>query len=141
MRKYIIAIGIIALSSSAAYAADKANFKDGLWEITSTMEMEGMAMGSQTNTVRQCMKSDNPIPARKDVNCKVDKMNISGDSVNWRMTCNDPQTGKVQTEGNMTYRGGESFDGKMDTKFSDGEHEMKMHSDMRGTYVGACPSK
>ena len=133
-----IIIVIAMLSAAGASAADKANFKDGMWEITSTMTMEGMAVGSQTSTVKQCMKSDNPVPANKNNNCKIDSMNISGNSVTWRMSCDDPQGGRVLSNGKMTYENGTSFYGTMETKFSGAQQEMKMQSDMRGHYVGPC---
>ena len=133
-----IIVATAMLFAAAAFAADRANFKDGLWEITSTMTMEGMAVGSQTSTVKQCMRSDNPVPANKNNNCKIDNLNISGNTVQWKMTCDDPQGGKVLSNGKMTYENGTSFYGTMETKFSGAEQEMKMQSDMRGRYLGPC---
>ncbi len=133
-----IILAAAVLSAAGASAQDKANFKDGMWEITSTMTMEGMAMGSQTSTVKQCMKSDNPVPANKNSNCKIDSLNISGNTVAWKMTCDNPQGGKVQSNGKMTYENGTSFYGTMETSFAGAQQEMKMQSDMRGHYVGPC---
>lgn len=145
MRKFMTGVSTIfalALLASVAFAADKANFQDGLWEITTTMKMDGMPMGPQTTTIKECMNSSNPVPQpkEKDNSCKMDNLSTSGNTVSWTMTCNN-KDGKMESTGKMTYADRKSFEGTQDMKMTTGKGKpMSMHSTMKGKYLSACPT-
>jgi len=113
------------------------NMKDGLWEMTSTMEMEGMkgmAGGMPPMTYRECLTKESMVPTQKRRNqdCKVLEQDISGDTVTWKMRCT---TNGVVSEmnGSSTYSG-DTMKGTM--QMTSGS--MKMASHVTGKRLGPC---
>jgi len=113
--------------------------KEGEWEITIKMQMEGMNFDMPPTTVKQCIKKENPFPmeTKKDKipNCKVIKQDIKGNTVSYEMECNEDGT-KILTKGTMTYKGN-SFEGKATIKMT-GKEETEMTQIMTGKYLGPC---
>jgi hypothetical protein len=119
-----------------------AELKEGLWEITTRVEMKGMKGMPQSippTTVRQCITKSDPVPQNKDKNfeCKTINLKTSGNTVSYTMECKG--NGQVmQTSGTSTYTGS-SMDGTTTTSIKmKGQPEMKMASKTYGKYIGAC---
>lgn len=119
-----------------------AELKEGLWEITTQMEMkgiQGMPQSIPPTTIRQCVTKSNPVPQNKDKNfeCKTINLNTSGNTVNYTVECKG--NGQVmRTSGTSTYTG-TSMDGTTNTSIKmKGQPEMKMASKTHGKYIGAC---
>lgn len=114
------------------------NMEDGLWEMTSTMEMEGMPQGMPGGmppmTYRECLTKESMVPTQKKRNqdCKILQQESSGDTVTWRMRCT---TGGVVSEmnGSSTYSGS-AMQGTM--QMTSGG--MKMTSRVTGKRLGPC---
>lgn len=83
MKKYLL---LLPLFSLAAVAYAEPNLQDGLWEITSQMEMPGMPAAAMRPTkMTQCMTKTSAVPNTqpKDKNhdCKMTSTNVAGNTV------------------------------------------------------------
>ena len=110
------------------------SMEDGLWEMTSTMEMEGMPNGMPPMTYRLCLTKDNMVPTqqRRNQDCEKIEQDISGDTVTWRMRCTT--NGAVSDmNGSSTYSG-DTMKGTM--QMTSGS--MQMTSRITGKRLGPC---
>jgi hypothetical protein len=140
MKKTLI-IFVILLSMVWTVGA-WAELKEGLWEITTQVEMKGIpGMPSmQPTTVRQCITKSNPVPQNKDkdVDCKPVNVKTSGDTVTYNMECKGKDGGVIQTSGTSTYTGN-SLSGSSTTNIiKKGQPKMQMSVKTRGKYIGIC---
>lgn len=103
-RKLFIAI---TLSLAAATASAAPTIDEGLWEITSRMEMVGMPeMARRPMTFTHCYTKKDVEDARnlaqdKNSACKMTNYRLSGNKASWEIQCagERPMTGK----GEMTF--------------------------------------
>jgi len=139
MRKILIGFAV-ALSVFLCAAAWAQQMKEGLWEITTQLEMKGMPQAMPPVTVRQCVTKKDPVPKSDDKSdtCKATSQKISGNKVTYAMECK----GKEETmliNGDISYTG-DSMEGKSTTIIKvKGQPEMKMSNTLKGKYLGACP--
>ena len=121
------------LFSGIAFAEDP-NMKEGLWEITMTMEMPGMPVQMPPQTHTQCITKKNMVPQKEDPNqeCKMIKHDIKGDTVTWVVECETPE-GKALMNGRVTYKGN-TFDGTVKIT----QAGMDMTQKMKGKWIGEC---
>jgi hypothetical protein len=135
MKKVVFIFGTVLfmLWSTNAWA----EFKEGLWEITTQVEMKGMPSMPPT-TIRQCISKKDPVPQNNDKNydCKITDQKISGDTVSFTVECKGKE-GIMKTSGTSTYTG-TSMKGTSTTVFKMEGHEMQMESKTTGKYVGDC---
>lgn len=138
MKKNLIFFAIVLslLWTAGAWA----ELKEGLWEITTQVEMKGMPQSMPPTTVRQCITKSDPVPQNKDksFDCKTINLKTSGNTVSYTIECKGK--GQVmQTSGTSTYTG-TSMDGATTTSIKvTGQPEMQMSSKTHGKYIGACP--
>ena len=128
-----IIVSLVCLNSALA------EIKDGLWEITTKVEIKGMPGKMPPSTVRHCLKKNDPVPKAKDksTDCKMKDQKISGDTVTYAMECTSKDS-VVLTSGTMTYKGN-TFAGASTTNIkSKGQPEMQMNNKMSGKYIGPC---
>lgn len=109
---------------------------DGMWEVTTKMDMPGMPMEMEMPAVTftQCLTRENQVPQNKDQNegCKITHSEIRGTTVSWEMQCiSNGQT--MKGIGKVTYKG-DTFTGGM-TIESDG---MNMTQHLSGRRIGEC---
>ncbi len=117
-----------------------AELKDGLWEFTSQTEIAGMQHQVPPNTFRQCITKGDPVLKNQDknYNCKTTSMKISGNTVNYSVTCSG-KDGEMQMTGTSTYTGN-TMQGSSTTNFKmAGQPAMQMKSKTSGKYIGPCP--
>jgi hypothetical protein len=135
MRKAIIVFAVLLSLSWTAFAL--AEFKEGLWEITTQVEIKGMPPMPPT-TVRQCITKKDPVPQTEDKNydCKITDQKISGNTVSYTIECKGKE-GEMKTSGTSTYTG-TSMKGTTTTVFKMEGHEMQMEGKTTGKYVGEC---
>jgi len=136
MKKIFIiwAVLLSMLWTTAAWA----EFKEGLWEITTQIEMKGMPPMPPT-TIRQCITRNDPVPQTNDKNydCKIIDQKVSGSTVSYTVECKGKE-GEMKTSGTSTYTG-TSMKGTTTTIFKmEGQPEMQMESKTTGKYVGNC---
>jgi hypothetical protein len=109
--------------------------KEGLWEVTSKMEVPGMPIPMPPITVKQCLTSQNPVPnqSQSGQECSIKNLKTKGNTVSWDGVC-DSQQGKVKSSGKITYKGN-SFNGVVMMDMP-GQGQMKMT--MTGRRIGKC---
>lgn len=157
MRNWTIAV--LALATSAAAVA--AEPREGKWEYTSTMKMDGGAampqqpqlppgvklppgvqmpqFGPKGMTMKHssCLTKDDLVPKDKNGECTVDKFDRKGNTVTWAATCNTPK-GKAKGQGTATYTE-TTMTSSMTSNIDDQEMgKVKMTQEMTGRYVGPC---
>ena len=117
------------------------NLKDGMWEITTNMEMLGMPAGSMpAQKINQCITKKDSVPQKpeKDSECKMISTKVVSDTVFWNMQCRMKDGSKIDSEGTATYKG-DKFDGVTNMIMSQpGEKAMKMTQRMSGRRIGEC---
>ena len=138
VRNLLVAVALLLAWTVGA----SAEWKEGLWEITSKVEMPGMPKDMPASTMRQCMtkKDTAPAPASKDgsTECTKKEQKISGDTVTYAMECKNKDGSIVDVKGKMTFKGS-SFDGSgVTTVTQKGQQPMKITSKMSGKYIGPC---
>lgn len=119
---------------SISFAGSGPNMKDGLWEITTKVEMPGMPMQIPAITHTQCITKENAVPNSSQPNqkCKIIENHINGDTVTWRMECDTPE-GKAKAAGKITYTG-DIFKGTIKMNMQG----MEMLQQLSGHRVGEC---
>jgi hypothetical protein len=138
MKKSLIVF--VVLMSMLWTAGAFAELEEGLWEVTTQVEVRGMPQSIPPNTVRQCITKSNPVPQDKDkdYDCKTISQKISGNTVSYNMECKGKE-GVMQTSGTTTYT--DNFmNGASTTNFKmKGRPEMQMANKIKGKYLGSCP--
>lgn len=139
MKKTMITVVVLLLSMFWAVGA-WAQLKDGLWEITTQVQMKGMPQQMPPTTFRQCISKSDPVPKSQDKSyeCKTTSQKMSGNTVSYAVECKGKE-GVMATTGKNTYTGS-TMDGSATTSFKmQGQPAMQMDSKMTGKYIGACP--
>lgn len=137
-----ILIGIIFIVSYAFFAsAQEIEMKEGLWEITTKMDIPGENIPSMSYTYTLCLTKKNMIPYEdmqdKDENgfkpnCKLIEYKIKGNTILWKIKCKDKK-GVSITTGKTTYTG-DTFEGIVKVKTA--SREMTMYQ--KGKWIGSC---
>jgi len=108
------------------------NMKEGLWEITMTMEMPGMPMKMPPRTWTQCLTKKNCVPQEEDKNCKVIKSEVKGDVFTWVVECKTRE-GTTTANGRTVYKG-DTFEGVVKVK----QGGMEITQNLKGKWIGKC---
>ena len=135
--RIICAILLGACIIPGAASAAGGGMKDGLWEITTSMEMPGMPFTPAPTKVTHCytkedLKDDRNVVPKQDGDCKLIDMKHAGNKVSWKMVCTGKSKGKGQ--GEIAYKGDSAYDGTM--KFE--MEGMEMTSRYKARRIGAC---
>ena len=108
------------------------NMEEGLWEITSTVDMPGM--GSRSFTQTSCLTKEKAVPQTTQSGCTVKDMKTQGNTVSWTVVCKE---GMSTSTGRVTYTGS-TMDGVMETTVKAEGQTMTMKSTMKGKRIGPC---
>jgi hypothetical protein len=134
MKKAIVALLSMLLLPALSFAAS--GMRDGLWEISSRVEMPGMPMKMKPTVMKHCYSKedvkDQKTAIAKDKNCTVTDMKTSGNKVTWAMKCSGPNAATMTGE---TIFGSDSYASVMHMK-SEGHNMTTM---VNGKRLGACP--
>ena len=132
-KKICLILGILFIFVSVSFAGSLV--KEGLWEITSKMEIPGMPVPIPPITYRQCMTNQNPVPnqSQSGQECRMKNVKTKGNTVSWEMVC-DSQQGEVKSSGKITYKN-DRFNGVVMMDMP-GQGQMKMT--MTGRRIGKC---
>ena len=143
MRPATILFPAAALILGPAHAAGP-NMRDGMWEITTKMEMPGrsdVAMPQQM--IKQCLtKRDVEDPKRTTPSagdqgrCKMTDYKLQGYTASWKVACEGQGTGA----GTVTYSG-DAYSGSQTMNLSAGGQAMSMKMNFSGRRVGDCPKQ
>jgi len=134
MKKAIVTLFCMLLLPSISFAAD--GMRDGLWEISSQMEMPGMKMKVPPTVMTHCYSKadvkDQKTAIARDKNCTVTDMKTFGNKVTWTMKC----TGKnAATMTGETVYGSDSYTSVM--HMASAGHNMT--TKVKAKRLGACP--
>jgi len=124
---------IIPIAASAAGGG----MKEGLWEITTSMDMPGMPFQPAPTKVTRCytkedLKDDSKVIPKQEGDCKITDMKHTGNKVSWKMVCTGKSKGKGH--GEIVYKGDTAYDGTM--KFE--MEKMEVTSRYKARRIGAC---
>jgi hypothetical protein len=137
----IVAAIVLGLASTQV-CAENYNFKPGLWETTTTMEVKGvpaemeamMKMPSQTE--QECIK-ENELIFISDDKCKYEKKRVSAKKLLVNITCTTPE-GVIKGTGEVNFNG-KTSSGWFEMDVPQGPSgPMKMKSIFNAKYIGAC---
>ena len=133
MRKCLVVAFLLLFPVSVSLAGSLPDMQEGLWEITTKVEMQGMDLPAATH--RQCLKKTDPIPqgSQPGQECEIADVQVVGNTVSWRMQCSQPG-GEIRGTGEITYHG-DRFEGVMRIEMEG----TAMVSRMSGRRVGDCP--
>jgi hypothetical protein len=103
--RHIILLALVLGLSASVFAQTPR--KDGNWEVTMEIEVEGLpAMPAKTMT--QCVSKEDaadpqrPLLGRASGNCTVSDHKVEGNKVSWSMKCDPPEamtgTGEILYE-------------------------------------------
>jgi hypothetical protein len=127
-----------AVGIGASAFADEFDIKPGQWEITATVEMQGMPMSMPPMT--RCLTRENAtdILQQSGDECEIADKTISGDTVRWSMSCKDPSGATIQGRGEGTFSQ-TAFDGTVNLSLSvEGQAGMAITSSIKGKWLGPC---
>jgi hypothetical protein len=110
------------------------NMQDGLWEITTTVEMLGMPAGMmKPQTFTTCLSQKDAVPKGKsETDCTVKDVKTDGNSVTWAVVCKE-----ATSKGRITYAG-TAFDGATETTMKQEGKDVTIKTAMKGKHVGPC---
>jgi hypothetical protein len=137
--KMRIVTAVLALVSLPAtlFAAD--SLREGLWEMTSRMEMPGMPMEMPATTMKHCYTKEDVKDQKKMVNqnkdCTVTEFKTSGNKMTWKMKCTGQSAGTFSGETVFTK---DSYNSVMKMKV-DAEGSQPMTVKVNAKRIGACP--
>ena len=123
-----------APAEKPAAAPKGVNMQEGKWEITNTLEMQGMPAGmAKPHTMTACLSQKDYVPKdTEQKDCTMKDLKVEGNTVVWEILCKN-SSGK----GSVTYAGS-TFDGVMETIMKEGGKEMNAKMTMKGKYLGPC---
>jgi len=112
------------------------DMQPGRWEITSTLEMPGMAFSMPASKHVQCITAEQIIPQAQQENskCRVIDQSMHGNVVTWQVQC-ESGGGSMDSHGEITYHG-DRFEGKVVTSGS--QMPSAMTQNMTGKRIGPC---
>ncbi len=125
----------LVLCTSSLYALD---FKPGLYDVTTQVEMPGMPTAIPPVTSRECMTKEDLIPGNNttESDCTLKETNQNGNTVTWKMEC-DQEGQKMLSEGTLTYKG-DRFDGIVTVTMHTQSGPMTMKTKISGIRAGNC---
>ena len=153
----VLGISAVFVLTGAAGAAD--GIREGKWEFSSEMQMEGMpqmpalppgvtlppgmSVSTRGNSMRskvvKCITKNDLVPAsdqKTDNKCKTTKMERKGNTVKWNTVCNDGGM-KMTGDGVATYTG-EIMDSTMTITTQGQVQSTRQVVKTKGKYLGVC---
>jgi len=133
----MLAVAAVAGLLGSSYCIAAEGIRDGLWEVTTSMEMPGMPAKMKPTSMKHCyskedVKDQKKVVAGKNKDCSVSDYAVSGNKVTWKMKCTGQSAGTYSGE---TVFGKDSYNSIMKMKTQG--HVMTMK--MAGKRVGNCP--
>jgi Protein of unknown function (DUF3617) len=127
---YFIAVGLFLLVAGISFA--EVNMEEGLWQITSTVDMPGMGVPSRTVTNTTCITKEKAVPQKSESGCTMKDIKTQGNTVTWTIICKE-----AISKGKVTYVGS-TMDGVMETTVKTEGQTMTMKSTLKGKRLGPC---
>ena len=129
--RIIVALLFTASLPTVSFAAGE--MKEGLWEITSTMEMPGMQMKMPPQVTKHCYTreevSDQKKVINRDKDCTVTDFKVTGNKVTWKMKCTGKNSGTFS--GDTVFKA-DSYDSNMKMQTQGQNMTMKVNAKRLG---------
>ncbi|RQW87946.1 MAG: DUF3617 family protein [Geobacter sp.] len=133
MKKVLVAVLVVLLVPAVSFAAK--TMQEGLWEITTQMEMPGMPMKMPPTVMKHCYTksdvSDQKKIISRDKNCTVTDLKTSANKVSWKMKCTGENAATMTGE---TVFNSDSYTSVMKMN----SHGQKMTMKVKGKRLGNC---
>lgn len=133
MKKILTAAVFLLAAPALTLAAD--TMREGLWEISSQVEMPGMPMKIPPTVMKHCYTKADVADRKKLIarenDCKVTDMKTSGNKVTWTMKCTGRNAATMTGE---TVFGKDSYASVMHMK-AQGHN---MTTKVKGKRLGDC---
>ncbi len=130
--------GVALFFGLVACAGGGPDLEEGMWEITTEVNMPGMPMKIPPMVYRQCLTTENVVPkqgpAEQEI-CTYSSPKTKGNSVSWSAECKSPG-GTTKNEGEITYKG-TRFEGTL-TMSMTGVIAMSGTNSISGRRIGEC---
>ncbi len=137
---------LVALALSTPILAAPTDMREGLWEISTRMEMPAMpglpkGMALPATTLRHCytaqdIQQGRNLAPENDPGCKLLHSKQSGARFSWAMECRGASPSRIEGEGTWTR---DRFDMKQTIRFTSGEMKgQTMTSQVSGRHLGKC---
>ena len=112
-RTMLILFVLFAFCIPAVFAGSEPNMQEGMWEVTSRVEMPGMPVAMPPAVHTQCLTKKDFVPRgdRNSQGCTISDTVMSGDTASWEMVCNTPG-GTTKGSGSIKYMG-DRFEGSV----------------------------
>ena len=130
MRKGVCIIAALLFLFFAGLSFAEPNMEDGLWEITTMVDMPGMPSRSFTHT--SCLTKEKAVPQTAESGCTIQDVKTQGNTITWTVVCKE-----AMSTGKVTYAG-TTMDGVVETTVKTGGQTMTMKSMMKGKRIGPC---
>jgi hypothetical protein len=131
--------GFLVLAAAANAAVP--NIKEGLWEITVRMEIQGMP-SMPPQTMQQCITQKDISDPRmmaprdsKDSQCEVTEHKMQANSATWTMVCRGEHA--MSGSGSFTFSG-TSYTGTSRMSMKQGGDTINMTVNYSGKHIGPC---
>jgi len=130
MKRGMCIIAAVLFLFSARFSFAVPNMEDGLWEITTTVDMPGMP--TQSFTHKTCLTKEKAVPQTAESGCTIKDVKTQGNTVTWTVVCREgTSTGKV------TYAD-TTMDGVIETTVKTNGKTMTMKNTIKGKRIGPC---
>ena len=132
----ILVVAALALAATVAVvAADE--MREGLWEMTTTMEMPGVPYKMPPTVIKHCyskedVKDRKKVVASDNKDCTVSDMKTTGNKVTWKMKCTGQNAATMTGEMIM---GKDSYTSTMKMQ----SKETNMTTKVKAKRIGSCP--
>jgi hypothetical protein len=103
--KIVLMSLVVLLACRTATAPD---FKEGAWELTTTVQIPGMPTEMKPIVGVQCLTKKDVVPLPPQgpgQGCKRTNEKVTVDSVEWTVECEDEEHGRAAGGGRATYNG------------------------------------
>jgi hypothetical protein len=133
-RKICILLFVTSIVLFSCSAQKGPNMKEGLWKITTRMEVPGMPVQMAHQTYSQCLtqKEVVPQPEESAEEFKIVKQDIKDDTASWVVECKTNKGTAVSDE-KITYKG-DTFAGVIQMT----QGNMKATQRLSGRWMGKC---
>ena len=89
VKKFFVVLAVLFSFWCASSTVASPNIKEGLWEITTKMDMPGIPIAIPPHTHTQCITKEDLVPQKpeKSMECEITSKKIVGNAVSWTMEC------------------------------------------------------
>lgn len=130
MKRGVYIIAILLFLFSAALSSAAPNMEEGLWEMTTTVDMPGISSKSFTHTT--CLTKEKAVPQTAESGCTIKDVKAQGNTVTWTVVCKEGTS-----IGKVTYAG-TTMEGFTETTVKTNGNTMTMKSRMKGKRIAPC---